>query len=220
MMCLNELNFEPMINASQISVTVKSGVVTLRGAVRDFHQKWVAEWAAKKIAGVKAIVNDIDVQLLPRDERSDNALAAAVRYHFEWDVTVPGENITVTASRGWVTLEGTVEEQYQKQRAEEVVRKLTGVKGIINLVSLVPKATPIDVRSRINEAFQRLVELDEDNIEVEMQDGTAILIGEVRSWAERDEAERAAWSAPGISRVENRIVVEPARIAASGPLDY
>jgi len=217
---LNELDFEPMIDASQISVTVKSGVATLKGAVRDYRQKWVAEWAARKIVGVKAIVNNIDVQLLPRDICTDEDLTAAIVNHFEWDVVVPSQDIKVTVSRGSVTLEGAVDEQYQKQKAEEIVRDLIGVRGISNLITVAPKALTSDFKSRIDEALRRLVEPDADNIEVEVKDGTAILAGEVHFWAEREEAERILWAAPGVLQVENNIkIVELSRESPPSPLD-
>jgi len=217
---LNELDFEPMIDASQISVTVKSGVATLKGAVRDYRQKWVAEWAARKIVGVKTIVNNIDVQLLPRDICTDEDLTAAIVNHFEWDVVVPSQDIKVTVSRGSVTLEGAVDEQYQKQKAEEIVRDLIGVREISNFITVAPRALTSDFKSRIDEALKRLVEPDADNIEVEVKDGTAILAGEVRFWAEREEAERILWAAPGVSQVENRLkIIELGREPPPSPLD-
>ena len=217
---LNELDFEPMIDASQISVTVKSGVATLKGAVRDYRQKWVAEWAARKIGGVRALVNNIDVQLLPRDIRSDEDLAAAIAYHFEWDVVIPSQDIKVAVSRGSVALEGTVSEQHQKQKAEEIVRDLIGVREITNLITVAPKALTADFKSRIDEALKRLVEPDADNIEIEVTDGKVVLAGEVHFWAEREEAERILWAAPGVSQVENKIkIVELTRETSPSPLD-
>ena len=217
---LNELDFEPMINATQISVTVKSGAVTLRGAVRDARQKWVAEWIARKIAGVKRIVNDIEVRLLPRDERSDEELAEAATSHLEWNVAVSAEDVKVSVSRGVVTLEGTAMRQYQKQKVEEMVRELAGVREVVNLITVLPTGVATDVKGKIEEALRRLVEVDEDNIDVEAEDGMVVLVGEARTWSEREEAERVAWCAPGVRSVENRIrVVEPVREIVASAAD-
>ena len=204
---LNELDFEPMIDASQIAVTVKGGVVTLRGAVRNLYQKWSAERAARRIAGVRAVANELDVHLLPRDERADADIAGAVIHHIEWNAAVSAEDIQVTVSRGWVTLEGTVQERHQKLKAEAIVRDLVGVRGVTNLISLAPASAAVDVRTKIDEAFRRLLKLDADYIDVSVLDGTVTLVGEVHSWAEREEAERAAWSAPGVTEVKNAITL-------------
>jgi osmotically-inducible protein OsmY len=204
---LNELDFEPMIDAAHIAVTVKHGVVTLRGTVRDLSQKWVAERAVRRIAGVKLIADEIEVALLPRDERTDPEIEAAVMHLFGWHVALPAEAIRVAVSRGWVTIEGEVNDQFQKIKAEEIVRDLRGVRGVTNLIALIPKAAPIDVRTRIDEALRRLVGLTADNIDMSVQDGLVTLVGEVHSWAEREAAERVASSAPGITQVHNQITV-------------
>ena len=204
---LNELDFEPMIDAAHIAVTVKHGVVTLRGTVRDLSQKWVAERAARRIAGVKLIADELEVALLPRDERTDPEIEAAVMHLFSWHVALPAEAIRVAVSRGWVTIEGEVNDQFQKIKAEEIVRDLRGVRGVTNLIALIPKAAPIDVRTRIDEALRRLVGLTADNIDMSVQDGLVTLVGEVHSWAEREAAERVASSAPGITQVHNQITV-------------
>ena len=204
---LNELDFEPMIDAAHIAVTVRHGVVTLRGAVRDLSQKWVAEQAVRRIAGVKLIINEIEVALPPRDERTDADIEAAVMHQFSWHVALPAEAIRATVSRGWVTLAGAASEQFQKVKAEELVRSLRGVRGVTNLITLSPKAAPSDVKARIDDALRRLVGMDADTIDINIQDGSATLAGEVRSWAEREAAERVASSAPGIAKVHNQLIV-------------
>jgi osmotically-inducible protein OsmY len=192
-------------------VSVKDGVVALTGWVDSFVKKWAAERAAHRVHGVKAVANDIEVRLPTAAERTDPDLAAAAMHALEWDALVPSQNIHVTVTRGWVTLSGEVEWEYQRRAAERAVRRLSGVRGVTNQISLRPRMR-VDLaesRRRIEEALVRTVDTPGERLTVAIEGDKVILTGVVRSWRERDEAERIAWSAPGIVSVENRIVVIP-----------
>lgn len=203
---LAELKWDAKLQPNEIGVIVKDGVVTLTGWVDSYLKKWRAEEAVHRVSGVKAVANDIEVRLAT--ERTDADIAAAAVRALEWDVLVPKDRIKVTVSKGRVTLEGEVEWQYQKEETERVVSHLPGVKGLSNLITVAPRVMPTDLKKKIEEALVRAAELDAQRISVEVQGTTAILRGTVRSWMEKQAAERAAWSAPGITAVENRIVVE------------
>jgi len=203
---LAELKWDAQVQPNEIGVSVKDNIVTLTGWVDSYLKKWSAEEAAHKVAGVKAVANDIEVKLAT--ERTDADIAAAAVRALEWDAFVPSSQVHVTVSKGWVTLKGEVEWQYQKQDAERVVRRLLGVKGVTNLISVKPRVTPTDLKRKIEDALLRNAKFDASRISVEVQGSKAILKGTVRSWAEREEAEREAWSAPGIIDVDNRITVE------------
>ena len=205
---LAELKWDSRLQPNEIGVIVKDGVVTLTGWVDSYLKKWNAEEAAHCVAGVKAVANDVEVRLPSSSERTDSDIAAAAVHALEWDALVPSDKVQVTVSKGWVTLRGEVDWQYQKEDAERVVRRLTGVKGVTNLITVKPHTAPSDLKKRIEEALVRTAKLDADRIIVEVQGSKAILKGTVRSWAEREEAERVAWSAPGILSVENRITIE------------
>jgi osmotically-inducible protein OsmY len=156
---------------------------------------------------VKAVVNEIEVRLPTADERTDADIAAAAVRALEWDAGVPIDKLDVTVSKGWITLRGEVEWQHQKEDAERVVRRLTGVKGVTNLIIVKPRVTPLELREKIEQALIRNAMTDAQRITVEVQGSKVILKGTVRTWAERAEAERVAWSAPGVIAVENRITV-------------
>jgi osmotically-inducible protein OsmY len=205
---LAELKWDSRLQPNEIGVIVKDGVVTLTGWVDSYLKKWNAEEAAHRVAGVKAVANDVEVRLPSSSERTDSDIAAAAVHALEWDALVPSDKVQVTVSKGWVTLRGEVDWQYQKEDTERVVRRLTGVKGVTNLITVKPHTAPSDLKKRIEEALVRTAKLDADRIIVEVQGSKAILKGTVRSWAEREEAERVAWSAPGILSVENRITIE------------
>jgi osmotically-inducible protein OsmY len=206
-----EIESEPEIREpARIGVAVRNGVVTLTGSVSSYPEKQAAERAARRVDGVKAVANDIEVKLPTSAIRSDTDIAAAAVNALRWDIQVPDERIKVTVRDGWVTLEGDVDYWYQKQAAERDVRSLQGVKGVINNIKVVtPRVSPEEVKAKIEQALERSAELDARRINVETYDGTLVLTGKVRSLAEKEEAEAVAWSTRGVSQVENKIVVSP-----------
>jgi osmotically-inducible protein OsmY len=195
------------VDASGIGVAATKCVVTLTGFVDSCTAKLAAERAARRVHGVKAVANDIQVKLPNEDRRTDTDIAAAAINVLKWDAAVPMDRVQVTVSEGWVTLKGEVDWQFQKEAAEREVRNLKGVLGVTNLISVSPRVKPSDVKKKIEDALLRSVKTDAERIDVDVQGTRVVLKGKVRSFAEKEEAERAAWQAPGITSVDDQIVV-------------
>lgn len=205
----NSLDYEPGINAKDIGVSADEGVVTLRGNVASYREKMAAERVALRVYGAKAVANDLVVRLVSDYQKTDTEIAQAAVHALKWHSAVPDDRVTLTVKDGWIALAGTLDWQYQKDAAAKAVRDLTGVKGVTNDIRVQPHVKTIDVRDKIEAAFKRSAEIDARRINVTAQDGKVILSGNVHSWAERQEAERAAWAAPGVSLVEDRLSVVP-----------
>ena len=203
------LDWEPSVDAADIGVSVDGGVVTLRGDVKTYSEKGAAERVALRVYGVKAVANDVNVRLGDGLKRTDTDVAQAAVSALRWNTMVPGDKIAAAVTDGWVTLTGHVSWEYQRVAAARAVRDLTGVRGVTNLVTVEPHASSVDVKSKIEAALKRSAEVDARRINVAITDSKVILSGNVHSWFERDEARRAAWAAPGVKEVEDRIAVVP-----------
>jgi osmotically-inducible protein OsmY len=204
---LAELKWEPRVRPNEIGVAVTDGVVTLTGWVDSYTKRWAADEAAHRVRGVKAVANDIEVRLPGDAERTDADIAAAAVRMLEWNAVVPRDKIDITVSKGYVTLKGEVEWQYQRDEAERVIRNLRGVRAVANLITVKPRLTPSALKEKIEDALLRSAKMDAQRITVEVQGSKVILKGRVRTWMERQEAEQVAWSAPGVESVENRITI-------------
>src|ERR1700732_1282960 len=202
-----ELQSDPAIDATDIAVAATKGVVTLAGFVRSYAEKLEAEAAAKRVAGVVGVANDLEVRLSAADQRPDPEIARDAVTALKSQTPFSWHQIKVIVDKGWVTLEGQVEWNYQRVDAERAVRRVKGVTGVINTILLKPRVEPAEIKRKIEEAFRRSAEIDASRITVETNGGEVVLRGTVRSWAERQEAERAAWKAPGVTRVVNQIAI-------------
>jgi len=203
----DELRWDPDIDATDIAVAVHNGVVALSGFVRSYAQKTQAERDAKRVAGVVAVANDIEVRLPVLDQRPDPDIARDAVNALKSELPFSSENIKLIAKDGYLTLEGAVEWNYARERAENAVKRVRGVKGVTNAIQVKPKVQPYEIRRKIEDALRRSAEIDASRITVEASGSEVILRGTVRSWAERQEAERGAWAAPGVTKVDNRIVI-------------
>ncbi|HEV7387602.1 MAG TPA: BON domain-containing protein [Gemmatimonadaceae bacterium] len=209
----DELRWDPSLANDDIAVSVRDGVVTLAGYVKSYLDKWHAESAASKVRGVRAIANDLTVKLLSSSERPDPDIARAALDALKWNIAVPHDRIKIKVDKGWVTLEGNVDWNFEREAAERSVRSLTGVKGVTNLIAVRTQPAPKDVKEKIKQALERGAEFDAERITIEVSGNKAILKGTVRSYAEKRDAERAALNAPGITEVENKLTVDPSIFA-------
>ena len=206
---IDELDWDPSFNAAHIGVAVDRGVVTLTGHIDTYAEKAAIERALQRVQGVAAIALELDVKLAPNHQRSDTELAQALQSALASQALVPASRITLKVEHGWVTMSGEVDWDYQRSTAERTVHQMTGVVGVSNRITLKARTVPTDVSNRIKDALARQAEREARGIEVSISGSTATLRGAVHSWAERNAAQGAAWSAPGITLVVNELKVQP-----------
>ena len=203
----DELHWDPSVNEKDIAIGVTDGVVTLAGSVTDYAQKLAAEHAVTRVSGVRAIAEELKVRLASTHQRTDGEIARAGLSAMAWSTSIPKDRVTFTVEQGWITLNGTVDWYFQRQAAENVTRSMLGVSGVTNGIQVLAKPSRTDVKSKIESALKRSAEIDSKRINVEAVNGKVTLKGTVRSWAERRDAELAAWASPGVAEVDDLLTV-------------
>lgn len=204
---MDELAWDPAVSANAIGVAVKDGVVTLSGHLDTFAEKVAVQRAVRRVTGVRAMAIELDVKLAPQHQRSDTEIAAAAEHALRWNIVVPADRVRATVEQGWVQLTGEVDWDYQRQAAYKSVRSLTGVVGVSNEITLRQRTTPADLAQRIEDALKRQALREAHRVQVTVENGTVTLKGSVHSWQERDAAQGAAWSAPGVRDVVNQLTL-------------
>ena len=204
---LDELEYEPSVDPGDIGVSAKDGIVTLSGNAKSYAEKWSAVRATERVEGVRAVVDEVRVQLPSLYQRTDEDIARTVVNALKWDVFVPDQRIKVHVEQGAVILKGTVDHKYQQIAVENAIRNLAGIKAITNHIKVKPVISPWEVKSKIENAMRRAAEVDAQGIQIDVQGEKVVLRGKVHSSLERKEAERAAWSAPGVVEVEDNLVI-------------
>lgn len=205
---MDELRWVPSLNSTEIGVAAKAGVVTLSGQVDSFPKKIAAERAAKRVAGVKAVAEDIEVKLSPGSKKTDTELAAAILNALKWNTAIQEEDVKIKVEDGIVKIEGVVEWEYQRQALKRAIDYISGVRLVINLVTVKPKIRSANIQQQITSAFQRHASIDAKAITVEVSESEVVLKGKVRSFAEKEDAEDAAWAAPGVLKVVSKLEIE------------
>jgi osmotically-inducible protein OsmY len=204
---MDELAWDPAVSANAIGVARKDGVVTLSGHLDTFAEKVAVQRAVRRVTGVRAMAIELDVKLAPQHQRSDTEIAAAAEHALRWNIVVPADTVHATVEQGWVQLTGEVDWDYQRQAAYKSVRSLTGVVGVSNEITLRQRTTPADLAQRIEDALKRQALREAHRVQVTVENGTVTLKGSVHSWQEREAAQGAAWSAPGVRDVVNQLTL-------------